>query len=144
MASVLLPLYILYNRVALTLPAPPSRPLSIITIHRPNIPSRRESSHHPSVALSTSTQAGPSPHCSSGHEHDGQEEETKRRREGGMQRETIETLREAPYLPEGDMAVCVGIGGQVAPVWSEGHGCDGSFMAVDVLERQRVRERERE
>lgn len=49
-------------------------------------------------------------------------------------------LRPVSYLPEGDVAVSVGVGGQVTAVGGERYRCDGSFVSVDVLvgERERV------
>lgn len=41
------------------------------------------------------------------------------------------------HLPEGDVAVSVGVGGQVATVRGERHRCDGPFVSVDVLVEKR-------
>lgn len=40
------------------------------------------------------------------------------------------------YLPEADVAVGVGVGGQVAAVRRERHGRYRTFVAVDVLQRK--------
>lgn len=42
-----------------------------------------------------------------------------------------------PYLPEGEVAVGIGVRGEVPAVGGEGHRRYGSFMAVDSLARGR-------
>lgn len=41
-----------------------------------------------------------------------------------------------PYLPEGEVAVGIGVRGEVPAVGGESHRCYGSFMAVDSLARE--------
>ncbi len=41
------------------------------------------------------------------------------------------------YLPEGDVAVSVGVRCKVTAIRGERHCCDGTLMTVDVLERER-------
>lgn len=38
-----------------------------------------------------------------------------------------------PHLPEAEVAVRVGVGGEVPAVGGKGHGSDGSFVPVDGL-----------
>lgn len=42
-----------------------------------------------------------------------------------------------PHLPERDVAVGVGVGRQVTAIWGERHGCNRTFMTVNILQRSR-------